>query len=198
VSALHVLFVCEANRSRSPVAEALWARESARLGIDGVASSAGIRAHTGDRVSHPVAWAAAHQGLDLTPHRSRLLDEDTVAAADLILPMTRAQADHIGMHHRRVADRMFLVSELAELLHMGEDDDESALPDDAQLPPLNGHRDPAERLADVIRVAQARRLMRGIQDDDVTEPGEDPEAIAGVIIRLTADVTAIAEHLVLN
>jgi protein-tyrosine-phosphatase len=191
--ALNVLFVCEANRSRSPVAEALWARETTRLGIGARASSAGIHALTGERASHQMSWAAARHGLDLTAHRSRPLDEDTVAAADLILPMTRDQADHIGMHHRRVADRLFLVGELAELLRMDQGD--PTLPDHARLAPRDDHRGPAARLPDVVRVAHARRLMRGMQDDDVTEPGEDPAAVDDVIARLAVDVITITEHL---
>jgi len=190
---LRVLFVCEANRSRSPVAAALWARELSRRSVPASASSAGIHARPGERASHQTSWAAARHGLDLAEHRSRPLDEDSVAAADLILAMTRDQTDHIGMNHRRVSDRMFLVGELAELLRMGEGD--LTLPDHATLAPIDGHRDATARLAEVIGVAHARRLMRGIEDDDVDEPGEDPTAVEAVIERLSADITTITEHL---
>jgi hypothetical protein len=37
--------------------------------------------------------------------------------------------------------------------------------------------------------------MRGIQDDDVVEPGEDPTAVEAVIGRLSTDITTIVEHL---
>ena len=205
---MRVLFVCEANRTRSPVAAALWDRELARLtdtapsgstsASTSTSASAGIHALPGERASHQTSWTAARHGLDLTAHRSRPLDADTVAAADLILTMTRDQADHIGMNHRRVSDRMFLVGELAELLRM--DDDSTELPVTpaataaAAAAPTTGTLTP-ERLAEFLRVAHTRRLMRGIQDDDVTEPGEDHTAVEAMIARLTADVTTIAEHL---
>ena len=207
---MRVLFVCEANRTRSPVAAALWDRELARLadtapstsastsGSTSASTSAGIHALPGERASHQTSWTAARHGLDLTAHRSRTLDDDLVAEADLILTMTRDQGDHVGMNHRRVSDRLFLVGELAELLRM--DDDSTELPVTpaataaAAAAPTTGMLTP-ERLAELLRVAHTRRLMRGIQDDDVTEPGEDPTAVEAMIARLTADVATIAEHL---
>jgi protein-tyrosine-phosphatase len=213
---VRVLFVCEANRSRSPVAAALWDRELARradasdtgapedAASDAAATpatSAGIHALPGERASHQTSWTAARHGLDLTAHRSRPLDDDTVAEADLILTMTRDQADHIGMNHGRVSDRMFLVSELAELLRMEVDSTElpatraaTAAGAAATATPATGTRT-TERLAELLRIAHTRRLMRGIQDDDVTEPGDDPEAVEAMIARLSADVATIAEHL---
>ena len=193
---MRVLFVCEANRSRSPVAAAIWTRELTRLGIPASASSAGTHALPDERASHQMLWAAARHGLDLAEHRSRPLDDATVDAAHLILTMTREQADHVGMHHRRVSDRMFLVGELAALLRIDEHTEPLAAT--APLPAPTGtttHVITATRLADLLTAAHARRLMRGIQDDDVTEPGEDPTAVEATITRLTTDVTTITTHL---
>ena len=123
---MRVLFVCEANRTRSPVAAALWDRELARLadtapsGSRSASTSAGTHAVPGERASRQTSWEAARHGLDLTAHRSRPLDDDLVAEADLILTMTRDQGDHVGMNHRRVSDRLFLISDIAALLRMSD------------------------------------------------------------------------------
>jgi protein-tyrosine phosphatase len=197
---VRVLFVCEANRSRSPVAAALWTREMERLGVLTTVWSAGVHALPDQHASHQTSWAAARHGIDLAAHRSRPLSETIVSGADLILTMTRDQSDHVGMNHRRVSDRMFLVSELAALLRMGEGD--VALPAAATLPPSGSGAGSgvvtAERLSRIIAVAHTRRLMRGIQDDDVVEPGEDPAAVEAVIGRLSTDITTIVEHLALK
>jgi protein-tyrosine-phosphatase/predicted ATP-grasp superfamily ATP-dependent carboligase len=86
-SARRVLFLCHGNICRSPFAEYALRR----TGSDVECASTGY--HTVDgRPSPPAAVAAAAQaGIDLSPHRSRFWDAETMAWADAILIFERKQ-----------------------------------------------------------------------------------------------------------
>jgi protein-tyrosine-phosphatase len=119
---VHVTFVCEVNQARSPVAAVLFAAELARRsGTDAVPAgwtvdSAGVFA-TPDVPAMPrMRELAARRGLDLSEHRARALDVAAIDAADLLLTMTRAQADVIGLRAEGVVTRCFVLAELVALL----------------------------------------------------------------------------------
>jgi len=85
-----IVFVCEGNTCRSPLAEAI-ARQM--FGGDGSRfASAGLDARPGQPAAAPARQAAADLGLDLDGHRSRALDADVLAGAAWCLAMTRGQA----------------------------------------------------------------------------------------------------------
>ena len=107
-------------RSRPPYGSG----SSPERGVLTTASSCGIHARPGQHAGYAMAWAAAQQGIDLSTHGSRPLDAELLAQADLVLTLTRAQADHVGMTFGSIGDRLFLVAELAALLH----GDHSAVP----------------------------------------------------------------------
>src|SRR5690606_11825037 len=84
----NILFVCTGNTCRSPMAEALARREIERRGWHNiVVRSAGVAAESGAQPTDEAVAAAASAGLDLTAHRSDLVDPRLVAWADLILAM---------------------------------------------------------------------------------------------------------------
>jgi len=128
---MHVLFVCEANRARSPYAALLWRRKLAARGLTHwVTSSAGTFAQPGLAPLPELLRATGTHTAELDQHLSRPLDDDLVSASDLILAMTRSQADHIGSHYDGVVDRLFVLGELAGLLTYAE----------VSPPPIPGHR----------------------------------------------------------
>lgn len=89
---MHVLFVCTGNTCRSPLAEAIARKVSAERGLSDIdASSAGTSAWEGASASDGALLVGLERGLDLNAHRSRQLDRELVADADLILAM--------GPHH---------------------------------------------------------------------------------------------------
>jgi protein-tyrosine-phosphatase len=95
------------------MAEALARRIVEARGWDGVRiGSAGVAAVGGAGASAPAVEAAAEDGLDLTNHRSRLLDADGVDEADLILAMSPSHLPRIAELGGR--DRMALLAEVAE------------------------------------------------------------------------------------
>ncbi len=93
-----LLMVCTGNVCRSPMAEYLlrhW------LGPDTAweVRSAGVSAMEGEPASEAAVVALAERGIDASGHRSRMLDQGWVDAADLIVVMTDA--------HRRIVEGRF-------------------------------------------------------------------------------------------
>lgn len=85
---MKILFVCSGNTCRSPLAEAITRRLIARASRDDVTvSSAGTNAWDGSPASDGALLVGMERGLDLSAHRSRLLTEEMVKEADLILVM---------------------------------------------------------------------------------------------------------------
>ena len=190
---MHVTFVCEANQARSPAAAALFAAEVAtRTGAGATwrVDSAGVFATAGVPALPAMQDLAAARGLDLSAHRSRGLDEHLTAVSDLLVTMTRDQADLIGARTTGVVTRCFVLDELVALLTAvrdeavptGDTDGSTAV---TGLPPTV-----RERLA----AAHARRpFRRPSRKDDVADPlegsGVTPEA---TVSRLAASTATLA------
>ena len=94
---MEILFVCTGNICRSPMAEGLLRHMLAVRSVRWVnVCSAGTHALDG-RPAEPHAIAAARElGADITAHRARSLDRDSVERADLILVMEHEHADLIA------------------------------------------------------------------------------------------------------
>ena len=109
-----VLVVCSGNTCRSPMAAAYLQQALAEAGAAGVrVESAGLHAVPGVPAAAEAREAVARDGLSLAAHRSRALDEATATGADLILAMTRAQAEELRQRFPAVADRVALWREWA-------------------------------------------------------------------------------------
>ncbi len=98
--AFRILFVCTGNTCRSPMAEAVARAELRRRGWEHAeVASAGVAVEPGTSASTPAVNVAQRGGLDLNGHRSRALDPDLLAWADLVLAMSPshlARIDHMG------------------------------------------------------------------------------------------------------
>ena len=89
---MRLLFVCTGNTCRSPLAEAIARKVAIEQGLpDLEASSAGTSAWEGASASDGALLVGLERGLDLNAHRSRQLNRDLVAEADVVLAM--------GPHH---------------------------------------------------------------------------------------------------
>ena len=89
---MQILFVCTGNTCRSPLAEAIARKIAIERGLTELeAMSAGTSAWEGASASDGALLVGLERGLDLNGHRSRQLDRELVAQADLILAM--------GPHH---------------------------------------------------------------------------------------------------
>jgi protein-tyrosine-phosphatase len=111
-----VLFVCTANRYRSPLAAALFRKALGEKGIPGSwkVASAGTWAAPGLPVLSGVAEVARTYDLDLSPHRSARLDRPTLAANDLVLVMENSHQEALQSEFPAYHERVHLFSQVVE------------------------------------------------------------------------------------
>jgi protein-tyrosine phosphatase len=111
-----VLFVCLANRFRSPVAEAIFRKELLDQPQPGswLVSSAGTWAVPGLPALPQVQQAAHLLGLDLSGHRSRSLVESHLAENDLVLVMQAGQREALLCEFPAYHGSIHLLSQVAE------------------------------------------------------------------------------------
>ncbi len=112
-----VLFVCAANRCRSPLAAARLRQLLAQHAAPGVwrVESAGLYAQTGQPATPPTQTVAAEYGLDLTDHRSRPLDAMTLDEFAWIVVMEEIQADALRAAYPPLASAVHTLGRLAGL-----------------------------------------------------------------------------------
>jgi protein-tyrosine-phosphatase len=135
-----ILFVCSGNTCRSPLAEAL-ARQllPGRAGLDVEVASAGTSALDGGPASGFSIEVAEAHGLDLSQHRSRILDRAMVRDADLIVTMGVRHRDTVGALDPDALEYTYLLTNFSDHWH-GE------VPD-----PIGSGREVYERTYLIIR-----------------------------------------------
>jgi protein-tyrosine-phosphatase len=120
-----VLFVCTANRFRSPLAAALFQkalRESTDPEVRSIlqrggswqAGSAGTWALPGQPILPEVEPAAQKLGLDLADHSSRCVSTELLAGYDLILVMQASQKEALLSEFPLLEERIYLFSQTVE------------------------------------------------------------------------------------
>lgn len=153
---MQVLVVCTANIARSPLAEAMLARE---LG-DGVqVASAGTRAREGFAAAPESVELGEQRGLDLRGHRSRPVSPALVADAELVLTMSERQRDAVAPLSPRTAGRVFTLREFDRLTRAVEPD---VAPDGSRLDRLLWWRDQAHLARPMAPPASGR--------EDIADP----------------------------
>ena len=105
-----ILFLCEGNLCRSPFAEHYWRRHFG-LGttMPPVASSAGLHPVAGRSTPAWLARLAAAHGVDLTGHRSGVLDATQVASADAIFVMDRRTYFGLASRFPRAREKTYFL-----------------------------------------------------------------------------------------
>ncbi len=107
----HLLLVCTANISRSPMAEGV-ARQYLAPYPDWSVSSAAASAPGGSSASDKALQVLAERGIDLSAHRSRTLTPEMMAQADLVLVMAQSHKTYISEQFLH-AHKVHLFSEMA-------------------------------------------------------------------------------------
>ncbi|MFT4041890.1 MAG: low molecular weight phosphotyrosine protein phosphatase [Gordonia sp. (in: high G+C Gram-positive bacteria)] len=113
------LFVCTGNICRSPMGERILREVAARAGCPISVSSAGVAAVNGQPMHPHSVEVLTEHGFDATGFESRYLRPVIIAAADIVLCMTR---DHRAACQRMAParwKRMFTLTEFAELSEIG-------------------------------------------------------------------------------
>lgn len=101
-----VLFICTGNTCRSPMAEAIFTRMLKDRGFRAheiKVESAGLHALENENATREAVEVMRTAGIDITPHRSRSVNETLLQDADLVLTMTRkhrSQLQDIFPHHK--------------------------------------------------------------------------------------------------
>lgn len=90
-SPLAVLVVCTANICRSPMGAALLRHRATEAEFPIEVSSAGFLFDGESAASDSIA-VMAELGIDISAHRSRIIDPEMVRAADLVVTMERTHA----------------------------------------------------------------------------------------------------------
>jgi protein-tyrosine-phosphatase len=112
-----ILFVCTANRFRSPLAAAMLKRaieEQSGISDSWIVGSAGTWAEPGQPVMPVVAIVAGRLGVDLSCHRARRVSELLLSQYDLILTMQNSQREALKCEFPAVVERIFLLSKVVE------------------------------------------------------------------------------------
>ncbi len=127
-----ILFLCTGNMCRSPMAEYLLKECFKEAGV--TIHSAGTHAADGLRASsHSITIAEEHD-IDLSKHSSRMLTEEMLNEADLVLAMSPEHLEYILSYHPKYYDKVYLLMrfgrEKEEVIHdtihdpIGSDADE--------------------------------------------------------------------------
>ena len=177
IAPIEILVVCTGNICRSPMAEVLLRAHLQANGIDARVHSVGTTAWGGTATAHAIEVMRDH-GLDLSAHASRQLEAVHIADADLVIAMTRNHLGRVCAVGSDVADRTFLLGELARL---GQ---------------AVGRRRADEAVREwAARVAATRGDVPvvGRMDDEVADPvGEPVEVYRATADRLDRDLRTIA------
>jgi protein-tyrosine phosphatase len=109
-----ILFICTGNLCRSPMAAAMMNERLRQAGISHIrARSAGTWAPDGASPPFNTVRAMAERGLDIQGHRAHNVTEADVAAASLVLAMTRDHIEALRLDFPAHAGKILLFSEMA-------------------------------------------------------------------------------------
>lgn len=163
----HILFVCTANICRSPVAEAVLRNRLQERGMDDwTVRSAGTWAIQERGAAQNSITVLADQGIDITDHRSRMVNREMLTEADLILCMESGHVEALKAEFPDAARRIHLLSEMA-----GEKFSIS----DPYRGPLQEYRQMAAKVTDLIERGMQRIIdlaWANHRRQSRSEPGE--------------------------
>ena len=110
-----VLFVCTANRFRSPIAAAAFQKKLRDEGIEGwQVGCAGTWTDPGLPPARDAVQAARQLGVSLDGHASCLVNAALLSGYDLILVMEMGHKEALESEFPAVHNRVFLLSEVVD------------------------------------------------------------------------------------
>lgn len=159
-----VLFVCTANRCRSPMAEALFRALVKERGesADWWIESAGVGAIEGEPATENTQQVASERGMDLSGHRSQPATRATIGPFSLILVMEESHRRRLSEAAPELADRVYLLSEI-----VGQDSDIW----DPVGSAIENYRAMADQIDGILRTGFDR--MRELADQSASRHGEE-------------------------
>lgn len=116
----NILFICNGNTCRSPMAEYMLKKRLSCKFKDNKEfqiSSAGIYAHPNEKATEEAKAVMAKYEIDLSSHTSRRLNSRMVEEADIILTMTVSQREEIKKKWpEKSENKVYTVKEFAMLI----------------------------------------------------------------------------------
>lgn len=111
-----ILFICTANRYRSPIAAACFQAELMKRGqeMSWSVGSAGTWAIDGYPAMPDAVLEARQLGLDIREHRSRLITADMLQESDLVVVMERGHKEALQVEFKAYRHKVVLLSEITE------------------------------------------------------------------------------------
>lgn len=111
---MRILVVCSGNTCRSPMAQALMLQyikqnNYSHLKIE----SAGLFTWEGLTASTEAVEVLKNEGLDISTHKSRQINNSMINNSDLILTMTKAHCEYLQDKFPDKADAIFVLSVFA-------------------------------------------------------------------------------------
>jgi protein-tyrosine phosphatase len=129
-----VLFVCTANRFRSPLSAAWFRRRLERDSFlqDWSVGSAGTWAEAGLTIFPSPEWINERIGLDLSDHRSQPVTRELIDQYDLILTMEKNHCEALSVEFPEKSGHLFLLSKVTvglkyDVLDPGNQKSENAI-----------------------------------------------------------------------
>ena len=112
----NILFVCTANRFRSPLAALYFARELVRHGDDQDVrvSSAGTWTIPERPATPEVIAFAKSLGLNLSMHKSRVVSKRILSDADLVVVMESGHKESLSNEFPATSDQIYLLSDIIQ------------------------------------------------------------------------------------
>ena len=89
---VRILFVCNGNTCRSPMAAAMAA---ARMGSTAEVQSVGIESGSDAKATQDAVRVMSERGLDISNHRSSEIDDVDITAFDIVVAMSPAIAQRV-------------------------------------------------------------------------------------------------------
>ena len=141
---MKILLVCSGNVTRSPMAAAfLRARLATEPGLDAEVDTAGLDT-TEEVPSSKAVQAMQEVGLDISEHRPKLISQEQVEWADVILTMTPLQSERLLQAYRASEDKTHVLGDYVSDPQWVED------PDGADIEGFRETRDQISRLVDAL------------------------------------------------
>lgn len=180
-----ILFVCQANISRSAYMELLARHLGERAGLAGLeVRSAGLQAPSIAAGVHEQARRRlARQGIETGGHAAAQVSVDDLVWADLIVSASRRQRDALGLMLPTKRASMFTLLQLHRLL---KDTDPA---EDLQAATV------AARLASIAAARRGNVASRGDRDDISDPTGGKPRAYAAAFAAIEAPIDSLIAQL---
>jgi low molecular weight protein-tyrosine phosphatase len=163
-----ILFVCEGNVCRSPLAAGLLVRSLSLRSVDLPIASAGTHALVGEPMDMATALIATRFGVDPAAHRARQLTTELIANARLVLVASRRIRRAVVATYPPAVQYTFTIRQFARIMAAA-----------GEQPITNGSG--SESKVEAVRVFAVKH--RGMQappdtsDDDVVDPHGRPPSV---------------------